>query len=247
MNNVNETDSAPNITLTIIMICVILISLFLNSLVISSICCLNNTKWTVFMKTKLALVLSDIGIVFSALPVIAYRLLSRTGERLPWYTILGNVEVGLSVISLSSSLNTLAVMALQRLYAIREPFKYLEISGRRQNAILVSVWVPGFVYASLFLLYEHLKFSQTYIIVVCSLSLLMPYFVMVSSTVAMMMAFLQDRNVPTTANNTVTIRRRHDHSKVVKITVLMALSYSVACVPQVVFHLIYLSQGIQIS
>ena len=224
------------------MIFVTFLSIFGNSLVISSIYHVKLGARTTFMKTKLSLAFSDLGFSFATMLDILYRLISYSTEHQPWLDYLWKLETGANVFFSSASLYNIVAIALFRFYAIKKPFGYMNLSEKRQFILIALTWLPGTFVIGMFLVYELVGFPRTFGIGSFCFYFLLPFSLIFISTIAMLAAFLWSNKKCDLSDIGVVCNRR-DHKRVVKITIFMVLGYSITCCPYMIQMLHFLVKG----
>ena len=243
-------DSDPwSATDYVIMVCIILqpiiiiLSIIGNSLVISNVC--SSTKQTAFTRAKLSLAISDLGCSAAAMLSVIYTCMASYMVYRPWLeTRIFEIASCMGLFFFVASVNSLAIMALQRFYAIKEPLKYMHLSTQKQLISITVAWISSFILLVLYLIYFLGDINFITKTVFNSLFLfacmLIPFAILIISTIAMLVVFLYDKN-RNTINEVGVIVSRKDHERMVKITMFMVFGYFITCGPfMATFLIVYL-------
>lgn len=203
---------------------------------------------TNFMKVKVSLALSDLGYTFSVLLYIIEGFMTYKNPYQSWYISsykwLWHIQISSNTFFLSVSINSLAIMALQRFYAIKEPIKYMHLSTKRQLYFIIAAWLLGFVYVGLYLLYDKLDSTSksTFGRALFWFYMAIPLTILFVSTTAMLIVFLWNKN-RSDINDIGVVYSRQDHKKVVKMTALMVCGYGITCGPYLVSSAQFFDEG----
>ena len=212
--------------ITICFIAVSIISIVGNILVVLFIYSVKKHERTKLMMVKSSLAVSDLGYSINLLLSLVVYCNSAVCEYAS-----DSVTAGFSCISFYN----LCLMAAQRCYAIKSPFKYQQISRRTQCIFIFIVWMTGIpCIAAKFML--PLKWSQglqvdIYYRIYAVLVYHLPISLTLLFTIAMYVVhFMSIRNARIRH-----VSSTHDDSKLVKMTSLIVLGYLVTCVPCMMF------------
>ena len=260
MNNSTNDSLLLNLSYVLVstadvkLVCIIVASLtiavaiFGNSIVILSVFAVREVNRTNFMKVKVSLALSDLGYAFSVLLYIIEGFMTYSNPYQPWYISsykwLWYIQISSNTFFLSVSINSLAIMALQRFYAIKEPIKYMHLSGKKQLNFIIAAWLLGFVYVGFFFLYDKLDstLKATFGIALFWFYMAIPLTILFVCTTAMLIVFLWNKN-RSDINNIGVVYSRRDHKKVVKMTALMVFGYGITCCPYLVSSARFFDEG----
>ena len=199
-----------------------------NSLVVSSVCAVDKIRRTVFMKTKLSLAISTIGFTSVLVMYIFDFFLFYPGKKQLWQFLWQKVEFTAAGYFICTSVYTLAVMALLRFHAIKNPLKYMRFSANKQILLIVGAWIPGFILIILLLFYDQKSSTDrgSFGIVLICFHFFVPSAMLFICTVAMLVAFLWNEHKSDVRDIGVTSSQR-DHKKMVQMTCLMVCGYGI--------------------
>lgn len=192
-----------------------------NSLVIAYIMAMRRDMWTKVTWVKLSLAVSD--------------LLYSTNEF--WYNVYEliaaplapavNAHYALRGMFVFTSYGSVCLMATQRYYAIRHPFKYANISHNAQKLLIFSLWCAGAIPVALHYIILHFPVTTnalSYLMIACFSAV--PFGCTIISTLAMLIMFLvANKKSKNTFRSDLTASRKRDNAKVVKMTCLIAIVY----------------------
>ena len=219
------------LTCTILQSLIIILSLIGNSLVISNVH--SQATQTTFMKAKLSLALSDLGFSCASAVYVMYMWMSHLIIYQPWLDNTKLVSLCMYQFFLSASINSLAVIAFHRFYAIKEPLKHMHTSTKKQFLSIIAAWIPSFTFIVLTLFHQfgYMDFISTtaFGIVFFGVSMLIPFATLITCTTALLVVYLHDKNRSNI--NEIGINCRRNHRKVVIMILFMVFGYYTTCGP----------------
>ena len=203
---------------------ILLVALVGNALVISSICTLKEK--TIYSLAKLSLAVADV--LFVILSIILYTHYKLTNPLL----FPGRIYLFTGVVLGCTSASHVCSMAIQRYYAITTPFKYSQITKKKQMGYLAVIWTLNLFLLVLLLGIPHLPTYLQLFLVICGS--FVPLTLTIVSTLAMLFAYFRyvKHNYMQSSDETALSTQRN-HSKVVRITLLITIGYIITCSPMV--------------
>lgn len=241
----NSTSASDDMALVagILSLFISAVSIVGNCLVISSVLSITGLKRSIFMKSKLSLAVSDLGYSFSIIFQIVYNFILSNDVTPSIRRQLWIIKISLNTFFFSASINILAIIALQRFYAIKEPIKYRNLSKTKQLICILLSWIPGFVYVAMTFFYSLLMDLRiTFSIIAFCLFFVIPLSILFLCTIAMLIVFLCNQK-NSTVNDIGVVCSRRDHRKIIMMTVLMVLGYVITFTPYMLSFFLFIMKG----
>lgn len=188
------------------------------------------------MKAKISLAFTDVGLVFSRIPDAVYGFLVYSNEPEWCDDDLRIITYGLNGFFSSAAGFTLAVIAVQRLYAVINPISYRKVSARRHNIHIVMAWLPSFLCIAGHFYGAYGSRNRAMNIVGGFLFAAIPLLTINISTISLLMVHFTIPSQLAVENVGVTFNRKKNHLKIIRITMLMVLGYTLTVAP---FNLTY--------
>ena len=209
-------------TISVILSIITVFANILVALVIAS------KKWggmTIYCMAKFSLALSDI--VYAVFACVSVLIDGEETSGVRWSMMVQNAMKLISYTNIS-------LIAAQRYSAIKHPFKYSSITKRKQLLYILSVWLVGFFFSSIDIIFAvfptlpiafYLK--DAFILIV---GILMFSLTVISTAVMLQTYYKHTRSKVLHSGSSVTSNRKN-HASVVKMTCLITLGYVLLCVP----------------
>ena len=224
-------------------ICFSILSMSGNAVVIASIFSLSRNRRTIHMLTKLSLAGTNVCSTLTVIISIVHFHVSFTS-----YSSYEYDELFLNMwfydslhrFFCSASFYNVSLLALQRLYAIKYPYKYTRISKKKHILWLVISWALGAINFVLYTLVYVIGVTEL-IFPTEILASTVPFIITLISTIAICLVYINyTRSSTFNSNDNTVVSRQHDHSAVTKVTSLIAVSYIVTCGPLISCDLYFL-------
>lgn len=237
-------ESYSIIAYSIVNFIILILSAVGNLLIVIFALTLKKNEKTVVTLTKCSIALAELGMSVANIAFFIrfeYRVFDEVE-----CTVGNHILIGITSCFVASSLFQISFMALQRLYVMIYPFKYARITKKKQTLYLSAIWILSLTFFVAYVIAKNCVDDKSVSMrTIHWLRLLfadLPYLVTVISSVAMYLVYKKVViSSPVGARSKRPDKAAHD--RVVRMTCLMVIGYTLTSGPLFLMTLIYFVSG----
>lgn len=219
-----------------------------NLLMIASVCFAKKQDVTLLMLATTSRSLATLCFCATNVAFVAYDVSLNQFTRTEIHTSFK--LLGLIIFFMASNIFHLSLISLQRLFAIAYPFRYARATKKKQTLTLMVMWIMGFVAFSIFILVNKLNKdtkSEEMLLLLTALRVYssdIPFLITVVATLSMFIVYSKyKREVSLGPVSRSRSTEERNHGRVVKMTSLIVIGYSIAMAPALVYDVYFMSSG----